>query len=125
MWCYHYRPISLQPHFSKVFESIVNEYLNLFFKNIITTQQHGFLSGRSVDTNLMVYVDYLSRALERGVGVDAVYTDFSKAFDKVDHWLSSYLKGRTQIVKIKNCYLSQPLDITSGVPQGWCPFKKI
>ena len=128
-----YRPISLQPHFSKVFESIVNEYLNLFFKNIITTRQHGFLSGRSVDTNLMVYVDYLSRALERGVGVDAVYTDFSKAFDKVDHclllnklynygdmlnWLSSYLKGRTQIVKIKNCYLSQPLDVTSGVPQG-------
>ena len=34
------------------------------------------------------------------------------------NWLSSYLKGRTQIVKIKNCYLSQPLDVTSGVPQG-------
>ena len=63
----------------------------------------------SVDTNLMVYVDYLSKALERGVGVD---TDFSKAFDNVDHCLllnkfynygkrgdmlnslSSYLKGR-------------------------------
>ena len=80
----------------------------------------------------MVYVDYLSMALERGVSVDAVYTDFSKAFDKVVHclllnklynygvlnWLSSYLKGRTQIVKIKNCYLFQPLNVTSGVPQG-------
>ena len=81
----------------------------------------------------MVYVNYLSRAFKRGVGVDAVYTDFSKAFDKVDHnlllnklynygdmlnWLSSYLKGRTQIVKVKNCYLSQPLDVTFGVPQG-------
>ena len=32
------------------------------------------------------------------------------------NWLSSYLKGRTQIVKIKN--LSQPLGVTSGVPQG-------
>ena len=95
-----------------------------------------FLSGRSVDTNLMVYVDYLSMALERGVSVDAVYTDFSKAFDKVVHclllnklynygvrgdmlnWLSSYLKGLTQIVKIKNCYLSQPLDVIFCVPQG-------
>ena len=80
-----YRPISLQPHFSKVFESIVNDHPNLFFKYIITTRQYGFLSGRSVDSNLMVYVDYLSRALEKGVGMDAVYTDFSKAFDKVDH----------------------------------------
>ena len=34
------------------------------------------------------------------------------------NWLSSYLKGRTQIVKITNCYLYQPLDVTSGVPQG-------
>ena len=34
------------------------------------------------------------------------------------NWLSLYLKDSTQIVKIKNGYLSQRLDVTSGVPQG-------
>ena len=109
--------------FQKCLNLLSTNILIYFFKTI-TTRHHGFLSGRSVDTNLMVYVVYLSRALQRGVGVDAVYTDFSKAFDTVDHfllwnklynygvrgdmlnWLSSYLKARTQIVKIKNCYLS-------------------
>jgi hypothetical protein len=52
--------------------------------------------------------------MEEGFQTDAVYTDFSKAFDRINHlillaklrsygivselnsWFSSYLKGRTQ-----------------------------
>lgn len=67
--------------------------------------------------------------------IDAVYTDFSKAFDKVHHptlfvklsnfgihgslfgLLRSYLLGRTQIVKINNSE-SKEIQVTSGVPQG-------
>ncbi len=43
--------------------------------------------GRSVETNLLIYTNYLSEALENGSQVDAVYTDFSKAFDSVNHEL--------------------------------------
>lgn len=66
---------------------------------------------------------------------DVIYTDFSKAFDKVSHniliaklrsygisgllldWLSSYLMGRSFFVVV-NGYQSAPQIITSGVPQG-------
>lgn len=67
--------------------------------------------------------------------MDAVYTDFAKAFDKVDHcilinklraagiggpllkWIASYLSNRTQLVKIING-ASFTFKQTSGVPQG-------
>ena len=66
---------------------------------------------------------------------NSVYTDFAKAFDRVDHnvliwkphklgfrrsaidWLSSFLTNRWKQVNIGN-YLSNPLKVTSGVPQG-------
>ena len=67
--------------------------------------------------------------------VDCIYTDFSKAFDSVNHdiliqklrafgfsgpllnWLSSYLRNRVQFVKYKN-FLSNSINVTSGVTQG-------
>lgn len=67
--------------------------------------------------------------------MDAVYTDFSKAFDRVNHvvlleklravgfcddlvgWFHSYLTERRQVVKINN-FTSREISETSGVPQG-------
>lgn len=73
--------------------------------------------------------------MNSGHQVDSVYTDFTKAFDKINHcvlfqkleaigitgslllWIKSFLANRTQIVKIKS-YQSNPFPVTSGVPQG-------
>ena len=67
--------------------------------------------------------------------MDGIYLDFSKAFDTLSHrsllyklkaygisaniirWISSYLSGRTQHVRIDGC-LSSLIDVSSGVPQG-------
>lgn len=67
--------------------------------------------------------------------MDTIYTDYSKAFDKVDHsillnkllkigihgslyrWLSSYISNRSQIVVIAG-FKSDSVAVTSGVPQG-------
>ena len=83
---------------------------------------------------------FLSDALEQRGQVDAVYTDFCKAFDKVNHlilkqkltelgffesivsWLCSFVEGRTQKIKIGN-FMSLQIKVPSGVPQGshWGP----
>lgn len=130
-----YRPISKLCVLGKIFEKIVTNELNLVMSRHISTQQHGFFRGRSVDTNLVIYTDYLLNSLDSGHQVDAVYTDFSKAFDKIDHrvlisklfkfgihgdllrWLSSYISNRSQAVALKG-YTSKFLEISSGIPQG-------
>lgn len=72
--------------------------------------QHGFFSGRSTESNLVIYSEYICRVLDDGVQVDSAYSDFSKAYDKIDHgilmmklaaiglglrWLPSYIDCRS------------------------------
>ncbi len=101
----------------------------------MSIKQHGFFEGRSTLTNLLEYTEYVHTELETGAGVDVVYTDFAKVFDKVDHatrlrklitfgfnnrllrWMRSYLQSRKQFVSISNT-TSHIITPTSGVPQG-------
>ena len=47
--------------------------------------QHGFRVMQSTLTQLLSYWDKMLDKVEAGGGVDAIYLDFSKAFDKVEH----------------------------------------
>ena len=93
------------------------------------------MSGRSTATNLTFFIDSISRLVDNRSSVDAIYTDFSKAFDRVNHdtllsklnslginepllsWFQSYLRGRTSKVVVSG-YSSDPFPVNSGVPQG-------
>ena len=48
-----------------------------------TNQQFGFRPRKSTELNLLTQVDFLLDALKRGYQLDIIYTDFSKAFDRV------------------------------------------
>ena len=48
-------------------------------------EQHGFLKSRSTLTNLITFEQYILNGFQENKQIDAVYTDFSKAFDKVNH----------------------------------------
>lgn len=131
----NYRPISILSCFPKIFESLVCPVITRHIDKIISPNQHGFKAGRSVETNLVEFVTNVTLALDKRLEVDAVYTDFSSAFDKVDHslllskleyngihgsllnWFSSYLSRRSQILVV-NGYESYPYFADSGVPQG-------
>jgi hypothetical protein len=79
----NYRPISVLNIIPKIFESILKDKITPILDPVISRQQHGFVSGRSVTSNLALYTQYLLTEMENGCQVDAVYTHFSKAFDKV------------------------------------------
>jgi hypothetical protein len=130
-----YRPISKLCQFSKLLEKIVTDQLAAVLRHYIVPHQHGFYKGRSVDTNLLTFTSVILKALDDGFSVDAVYTDFSKAFDKICHytllcklwelgihgdlfrWVKSYVENRTQSVVVSG-FASRSKCISSGVPQG-------
>lgn len=130
-----YRPISMLSILSKVFERLVHNSIYPTLHGSILRAQHGFVKRRSTVTNLMVFVNDLFENMERTLQVDAVYTDFRKAFDKVDHelllnkiafngirgnllrWFASYISNRTQVIVVKG-FRSNIERVTSGVPQG-------
>jgi retron-type reverse transcriptase len=55
--------------------------------NILYPLQHGFRKGRSCETQLIEFVDNISKNLQEGRQIDILIMDFAKAFDKVNHSL--------------------------------------
>jgi len=132
-----YRPISLTSTACKILESIVKDnlidYLNT--NNLLSKQQHGFLSKRSTTTQLLdCSIDWYHNLKSRNQ-TDIVYLDFTKVFDSVTYtkllyklecydisghilyWIRDFLSNRTQRVKVGSS-LSSYSPVCSGVPQG-------
>lgn len=130
-----YRPIAILCSPAKVFEYILHGEIYRQVKQYLCEEQHGFRPRRSVNTNLLSLVDYISKSLDRGFQVDVLYFDFCKAFDKVDNdillqklrcigftpnllaFFADYLRDRQQFVKY-GIYVSEPYFTPSGVSQG-------
>jgi len=74
----NYRPVSIISIIPKIFEGIVYKNISPLFKNVITNEQHGFMSGRSTTTNLLVLQHFILNAFKSNFQVDVIYTDFTK-----------------------------------------------
>lgn len=70
----NYRPISLMSLIPNLLDSIISDFFNDIFRNIIISQQHSFSEGRSITTNLLVYHEYIT-SLEYGHVVGSICTD--------------------------------------------------
>ena len=133
----NYRPVSLTCVLCKICEIIIRERImkHLEEKELITDSQHGFREKRSTLTNLLIYMEALTDAMDQQIPVDINYLDCRKAFDTVPHerllrkleangirgkileWIRAFLSGREQYVEIRG-NKSNNLSVTSGVPQG-------
>ena len=83
----NYRPIALTSQLIKLFEKVIRNKLVSYLDegNLLNQSQHGFRHGRSCLSQLLAHYDEVLDLLEKGLNVDTIYLDFSKAFDKVDH----------------------------------------
>lgn len=131
----NYRPIAIMSNFAKLFEIIIHAHIVRQVNAVLIPEQHGFISGRSTVTNLLCKTQFLSGMLDRGSQVDVIYTDFSKAFDRLDHGIllqkldnygfcsklvnlfRTYLSNRSQFVQYRG-FKSRTIAQSSGVPQG-------
>ena len=133
----NYRPISVLSTYSKLFEKCMLDRLWSFLDkfNIITKFQYGFQKNKSTEKAIVDLCEYLYENINKKYYSIAVFIDFKKAFDTVDHqillnkleaygvrglayqWFKDYLDKRTHVVKFKNL-LSNPKTLSVGLPQG-------
>lgn len=137
----NYRPISLLPAFSKLFELAMCQQLTDFFHkcNLFNTIQHGYMAGKSTLTAIFKFVTHISESIEKGNLTIGMCLDLSKAYDCINPTLllkklelygvrgnaynlfQSYLTNRQQKVQItKNgkTYFSNLMENKTGIAQG-------
>ncbi|PKU35707.1 rna-directed dna polymerase from mobile element jockey- hypothetical protein [Limosa lapponica baueri] len=81
------RPVSLTAIPGKVMERLILAIISKHVeeKKAIRSSQHRFTKGKACLTNLIAFYDGMTGWIDEGRAVDAVYLDFSKAFDAVSH----------------------------------------
>jgi Reverse transcriptase (RNA-dependent DNA polymerase) len=130
-----YRPVSLTSCICKIMERVIQNRM----KQIIDTNgglndaQHGFRTDYSCETQMLGFYTELTEVLDKGGRVDAIFLDFEKAFDKIDHailmekvwekignlqitnWIGDFLYNRIQKVRVGEV-LGEAIMVSSGVP---------
>lgn len=77
----NYRPIAQISPIAKLLDNIVTLRLNDLILPSIVKNQHGFVPGKSVITNLLFFNDYIANSLSNKLQVDVAFMDFNEAFD--------------------------------------------
>ena len=133
----NYRPVSLTSIVCKILERVIVQQLveHIKMNHLDCEQQHGFTTGKSVNTNILEALDIWSEALMHNIPVDVIYLDYAKAFDTVPHqrllkqvesfgikdkalaWITAFLDDRRQKVSVHG-EQSNWCSVLSGIPQG-------
>jgi hypothetical protein len=136
----NYRPISLLPVFSKIFEKVINQTLidHLNTQAILNEHQDGFRSEVSTENASFALLHEILTALNNKRMVGGLFCDLHKTFDCINHDLlleklkfygvsgkfyklvTSYLGGRYQKVSLNHNNSIESIweEIKEGVPQG-------
>lgn len=131
-----YRPISLLPSISKLFEKIIYSRLSeqIEFHSLIPEHQFGFRDGHSTIQQIHRIMHHINTEFEFGNSTSAVFIDIAQAFDRVwhegllyklschisdplFHLIKSFLSNRSFVVKDRGIF-SRKRPILAGVPQG-------
>ena len=133
----NYRPISLLPLFSKIFEKVVHLQTEKFLndKKLLYKNQSGFRPKHSTETCLTHLTNSVLEGCDEGQHTGLILIDLQKAFDTINYeilldkmtflnfspstiaWFRSYLTNRSFLVDVDST-LSEPAKLTCGVPQG-------
>ena len=131
------RPITLLPIPGKIVEKLIHDQIKAFYEgtSYFTEAQNGFTKNKSTTNALSILLDDVLRAMAQGCATLALFLDFKKAFDTINHailleklarsgvgprgvsLIKNYLDNRQQRTTI-NGQVSSLREIVTGVPQG-------
>ena len=77
----NYRPVSILPIISRIFENILSKQLYIYFENILSEFQCGFRKGFSTQHCLLLMIEKSKEAVDKYQSFGALLTDLSKAFE--------------------------------------------
>ena len=118
----NYRPISILPNLSKIYERMIHSQMSIFFENFLSKYQCGFRERFIWQQYLLVMIQKWKKCLDKGNNCEALLTDLYKVFDclivniliaklhayrfELDalRFLYSYLRNRKQSIKINENY---------------------
>lgn len=131
----NYRPISILPIVSKIFERLIQKQLNLYVDKYLSQYLCGFRKGYNTQYVLLSMIEKWKQYLDNKGHAGAIFMDLSKAFDTISHELLiakleaygftkpaleiifNYLHDRWQRTKINSSF-STWSELLMGVPQG-------
>ena len=133
----NYRPISLLPLLSKVFERVVLDQTEelLSLNKILYDYHSGFRKNHSTDTCLSFLNEKILKDFDDGLVTGMILINLQKVFDTINHdillkklsiigfsdhtvkWFQSYLSNRKSTVNLDNSFF-EVSSILCGVPQG-------
>ena len=131
----NYRPVSILPTLSKIYEKVFYLQIYEYFNNIFSNYICGFRKGHSTQHCLLFMLENLKKSLDSGLKTGILLTDLSKAFDSISHDLllaklnaygfcnnslmliNDYITGRKQRTKIGSSFSSWR-ELIYGIPQG-------
>jgi len=133
----NYRPVSVLPVFSKIYERLVYNRIMKFIEkhNILHKHQFGFRKNHSTCLAINTLIDQFHNSIENGDFMLGLFMDLTHAFDTISYdilfsklhhygirgialeWIRDYLNNRIQFVRINqsNSFTGR-LEI--GIPQG-------
>ena len=136
----NYRPVSILPHLSKVFETILYKQIDSFMKNKCSPYLCRFRKNHNAQYSLLKMIENWKKQLDNGEEVGVIFMDLLKAFDTINHslllaklkaygfsnqalrFLQSYLCNRFQRSIINGSFSSWN-EVITGKTQGsiLCP----
>ena len=131
----NYRPVSILPCISKIFESIIMNQMNTYMEPLLAPEMSGFRKGHSCQHVLLKFVEDTYSSLDNSEATGALLSDLSKAFDSLPYrlliaklraygfgvgackLLANYFTDRLQRVKMGSSR-SDWMHVVKGAPQG-------
>ena len=131
----NYRPVSILPHMSKVFERILYKHIDTFMTARFSPYLCGFRKNHNAQYSLLKMIETWKKHLDKGEKIGVILMDLTKAFDTINHSLllakldaygfsrtslklmQNYLCNRQQRISINGSF-SDWTEVITGVPQG-------